>query len=134
LKAGDKNTSFFHRQSKARLWSNQIFEIKNLEGKNIKEFDQIKEQTFNHFLKLYTSNRRSEEALVDSLLSHIQSKILNEDNLKLNRQIEKAEILKEINRFNEDKSLGPDGFTLHFHKKMLAHNQAGFHQNDKIRA
>jgi hypothetical protein len=45
LKAGDQNTSFFHRQSKARLWSNQISEIKTPEGEIIKEFDQIKQQT-----------------------------------------------------------------------------------------
>jgi hypothetical protein len=117
LKAGDQNTSFFHRQSKVRLWSNQISEIKTLEGEIIKDFDQIKQQTTNHFHKLYTSNGRSEEDLVDSLLSHIPRKITDEDNLNLNRQIEEAEILKAINQFNEDKALGPDGFTLHFYKK-----------------
>jgi hypothetical protein len=107
LKAGDQNTSFFHRKSKARLWSNQISEIKTPEGEIIKEFDQIKQQTSSHFLKLYTSDRRPEEAPTDSLLSHIPSKILDEDNLKLNRQIEEEKILKAINQFNEDKALGP---------------------------
>jgi hypothetical protein len=58
LKAGDQNTSSFHRQSKAILWSNQISEIKTLEGEIIKEFDQIKQQNSSHFLKLYTLNRR----------------------------------------------------------------------------
>jgi hypothetical protein len=106
LKAGDQNTSFFHRQAKVRLWANQISEIKTPEGEIIKDFDQIKQQTTNHFHKLYTSNGRAEDDLVDSLLRHIPSKITDEDNLNLNRQIEEAEILKAINQFNEDKALG----------------------------
>jgi hypothetical protein len=28
LQAGDQNTSFFHRQTKARQWTNQFSEIK----------------------------------------------------------------------------------------------------------
>jgi hypothetical protein len=90
LKAGDQNTSFFHRQSKAKLWPNQISEIKTLEGETIKNFDQIKHQTSNHFHNLYTSNRISKEALIDSLLNHIPRNFLDEYNLKLNRQIEEA--------------------------------------------
>jgi hypothetical protein len=117
LKQGEQNTSFFHRQEKVRLWANQISEIKTPEGEIIKDFDQIKQQTTNHFHKLYTSNGRTKDDLVDSLLRHIPSKIMDEDNLNLNRQIEEAEILKAINQFNEDKALGPDGFTLHFYKK-----------------
>jgi hypothetical protein len=97
LKAGDQNTSFFHRNSKVKLWSNQISEIKTLEGEILKDFDQIKQQTTNHFHKLYTSNSRSEEDLVDSLLNHSPRKITDEDNLNLNCQIEEAEILKAIN-------------------------------------
>jgi hypothetical protein len=88
-----------------------------LEGETIKEFDQIKQQTSSHFLKLYTSNRRSKEAPSESLLGHIPSKISNENNLKLNRQIEETKILKAINQFNKDKAPKPNGFTLHFYKK-----------------
>jgi hypothetical protein len=32
LQAEDKNTSFFHCQSKARLWKNKVEEIKSTEG------------------------------------------------------------------------------------------------------
>jgi hypothetical protein len=92
LKEGDQNTSFFHRQTKARHWTNQISEIKTQMGEIIKEFDQIKQQTSNHFLKLYTLERTSEEDSTDSLLTHIPSKISEEDNHKLNQQIEEKEI------------------------------------------
>jgi len=36
LKAGDHNTSFFHRQEKVRNWANQISEIKTPEGEILK--------------------------------------------------------------------------------------------------
>jgi hypothetical protein len=88
MKEGDQNTSFFHRQTKARHWTNQISEIKTQTGEIIKEFDQIKKKTSSHFLKLYTSDRRSEEVSTNSLLNHIPRKISEEDNHKLNRQIE----------------------------------------------
>jgi hypothetical protein len=84
LKAGDQNTSFFHRRAKVKLWANQISEIKTLDRESIKDFDQIKQKNTNHFHKLYTSNGRSKDDLVDSLLIHIPSKITDEDNLNLN--------------------------------------------------
>jgi hypothetical protein len=86
-------------------------------GEIIKEFDQIKKKTSNHFLNLYTLEIILEEDSTNSLLTQIPRKISEEDNHKLNKQIEQKEILKSINQFNEDKALGPDGFTLHFYKK-----------------
>jgi hypothetical protein len=65
-----------------------ILRNKNSDRDIIKEFDQIKQQTSSHFSKLYTSERNSEEDLIDSLLTHIPSKISEEDNHKLNQQIE----------------------------------------------
>jgi hypothetical protein len=117
LQAGDQNTSFFHRQTKARQWTNQISEIKNQRGDIIKDFDQIKQQATRHFSKLYTSERNIDEDISNSLLTHIPIKISEEDNLKLNQQIEEEEILKAINQFHLDKAPGPDGFTLHFYKR-----------------
>jgi hypothetical protein len=117
LKAGDQNTSFFHRQEKARNWANQISEIKTPEGEILKDFDQIKQQASMHFHNLYTTNGRAEDEIADAFLRHIPGKVSEEDNLHLNRQIAEAEILKAIDQFNEDKAPGPDGFTLHFYKK-----------------
>ena len=42
IQVGDKNTTFFHRQAKARQWINQITEIKMQSGETISEFEQIK--------------------------------------------------------------------------------------------
>jgi hypothetical protein len=55
--------------------------------------------------------------LSNIFLSHLPSLISEEDNQKLNRQIEEEEILQEINQFHPDKAPGPDGFTIHFFKR-----------------
>ena len=53
LKAGDRNTSFFHHQYKARLSHNHITEIKTLDGQICKRFDQIKTAAESYFKNLY---------------------------------------------------------------------------------
>jgi len=53
LKAGDRNTSFFHKQAQARRSFNTIFEIKEDRVTN-KDFTSIKGAAFSHFEKLYS--------------------------------------------------------------------------------
>jgi hypothetical protein len=52
LKAGDKNTSFFHNNIKLRRAGNQIDKIV-AEGKEISDQEEIKEAAFNHFKSFY---------------------------------------------------------------------------------
>jgi len=80
-------------------------------GESIKDFDQIKQQATRHFSKLYTSEGNIDEDISNSLLSNIPIKISEDDNLKLNQQIEEEEIEKAINQFHQNKAPGPDAFT-----------------------
>jgi hypothetical protein len=43
-------------------------------------------------------------------------KIIEKDNPELNMTVTKEEIFTSIHHFNPNKSLGPDGFTIHFYK------------------
>jgi hypothetical protein len=49
IKARDRNTSFFHRQFKARLSRNHISEIASADGLIHKGFDQLKATAETHF-------------------------------------------------------------------------------------
>jgi hypothetical protein len=71
LKAGDRNTSFFHRQYRARLSRNHISEITTAEGQICKGFSQIKEAAERHYKHLYTADTQTneEELLISSLTS-----------------------------------------------------------------
>ena len=54
LHAGDQNTSFFHKKTKARLSNNHIYEITNSRGDRIKGFEKIKEDVEAHLQDLCT--------------------------------------------------------------------------------
>jgi hypothetical protein len=58
-----------------------------------------------------------DEELCEQYLSHIPSKIKEEDNLELNKPFTEEEILAAINQFNPNKDLGLDGFTIHLCKR-----------------
>ena len=53
LQAGDKNTTFFHRQCRARLSRNHISEISTGEGGFIKGHEQLKQVARRHFQHLF---------------------------------------------------------------------------------
>jgi len=56
LKAGDKNTTFFHKRAKARQHRNTIDEIKKGTGEIITSFEEIKIDASSHFKVLYTQD------------------------------------------------------------------------------
>eukprot|EP00253_Pinus_taeda_P025214 PITA_25214 len=116
LKAGDRNTSFFHRQYKARLSRNHITEIKNDEGKICNKFDQIKIAAENHYKELYGTRLEGSKEDTEDLLSHIPHLITHEDNQALLKPVSEEEIIKVIWAMDLDKAPGLDGFTIHFFK------------------
>jgi hypothetical protein len=61
LKAGDRNTSFFHRQYRARLSRNHISEIKTTEGQVSKGFTQVKAAADSHFRNLFSEGTQASE-------------------------------------------------------------------------
>jgi hypothetical protein len=87
LQAGDKNTSFFHRQAKSRQWINKITKIKTQSGETITDFEQIKQQATNKFTKLYSSEGNIDKDLSNLFLSHTLLMISRMDNIKLNMPI-----------------------------------------------
>jgi hypothetical protein len=80
LHAGDKKTTFFHRQAKARRWRNQITKIKTQTGEIINEFDQIKKKDTNHFSKLYFEEGNLKKELSNIFLTHTPHLITKMDN------------------------------------------------------
>eukprot|EP00253_Pinus_taeda_P022852 PITA_22852 len=116
LKAGDRNTTFFHRQYRERLSKNHISEITTIEGKICKGFSEIKEATISHFKSLYTAGDQGSEEDIADLLSNIPLLVSPEDNSTLTQPITEEEIIKVILSMDPDKAPGPDGFTIHFYK------------------
>eukprot|EP00253_Pinus_taeda_P026917 PITA_26917 len=116
LKVGDRNTSFFHRQYRAKLSRNFITEIKTSTGQICKGFQQVKEAAESYFQNLYNLDTQGEEADDADFLSLIPSSISPEDNSDLCKPVSEEEIIKIIWLMDSDKAPGPDGFTIHFYK------------------
>jgi len=116
LKVGDRNTSFFHRQYKARLSRNHISEIKNEEGQIYNKIDQIKTAAENHFKNLYGLGNEGSLEDTEDLLFNIPHLINQEDNQTLLKPLSEEEIIKVIWVMESDKAARLDGFTIHFYK------------------
>ena len=116
LKVVDWNTSFFHRQYRARLSRNDISEITTTKGQIYKGFTQIKAAREIHFRNLYSAGTQGNEEETYDLLSNIPLLFSPEDNTTLINPFTKEEITKVIWSMELDKPPGPDGFTVHFYK------------------
>lgn len=119
LQAGYQNTKHFHRQTKARLWKNNVKEIKTMEGEVLSSFNKIKEVALRQFEDLYTETGTIDEEDKEQLLEHIPSIISSEENESLPllvQSITKKEILGVIHQLDPHKAHGPDGFTTLFYK------------------
>lgn len=111
LKAGDRNTSFFHKQAQARKWFNTIYEIKE-DNDTHKEFPDIKKAAYLHFQKLFTEDQ--EPLQHQELIGIIPQAISPRMNTVLDAKITKEEVKKSLFDMESDKAPGPDGFSARF--------------------
>ena len=111
LKAGDRNSSFFHKQAQAWSSFNSILEIKE-ETITHNDFTSIKRETFSHFKNIY-----SEAGVIvqnSKFLDVVPSNITSRMNQLLEAKVSKKEIKVALFAMELDKTLGPDGFTAKF--------------------
>lgn len=116
LKAGDRNTSFFHRKYRAWLSRNHISKITCSDGTVLKGEEQQKKAPEDHSQNLYKEDGNGSEEVISEFLSHIPSLVSKEDNASLTKPFSKEEIYKVIWSMEPDKALGPDDFSIHFYR------------------
>ena len=71
LLAGDRNTSFFHKQCRARISQNQILKIANHCGEYFTGISQIKQVVEAHFQNLFCEYGSSDSDIKSNFLSNI---------------------------------------------------------------
>ena len=113
LKAGDKNTSFFHNSLKIRRAGNHIERIM-MEGSELRDQEEIKEAASRHFCALLSADPQP----IDNadFLSLIENKISADQNNDLDQEVTSEEIEWSIFSMAQDKAPGPDGFTVAFYR------------------
>jgi hypothetical protein len=117
LQAGDKKTSFFHKQSKARQHKNTMEEIKIASGTRINTFEEIKKEASSHFGKLYTHEGEDNKEKSLQFIEHIPQIIKEEDNKELNKVVTGEEDKAVFYQFDPNKAPVLDDFTLQFYRK-----------------
>jgi len=80
LKVGDRNTSYFYRQFRARLSRNHIYKITSTDGLIHKGFDQLKVATEIDFQNLYKEEGPACKEVTSDFLSHIPSLVSRDEN------------------------------------------------------
>ena len=111
LKAGDRNSSFFHKQAQARKCINSISEIKD--GTIIHKGNaNIKKVASLHFKSLYSEDINLEQN--SEMMERIPSLISAEMNHLLEAKVTKKEVKATLFSMNPDKAPGLDGFSAKF--------------------
>ena len=109
LKEGDRNTRFFHKMVDAHRRKNSILIIK-IAGNWIFEESALKDGIVGAFKYLLFENgdwRPNCDGLTPKDLEAFEASLLEP-------VFSQEEVLKALTDLNEDKALGPDGFTMVF--------------------
>lgn len=106
LKAGDKNTNFFHTKASNRLQCNTITKVLDSNDMWIEDEEQIGHEFVRYFDGLFTSSTpRIEGEPIDAM----QPKVSNRMNALLNREFQATEVEKALKQMHPMTAPGPDG-------------------------
>jgi len=103
LKAGDKNTTFFHNSTKMHRIINQIDSIK-IDDKEIRGQEALKKEAYSDFKKLLTAESANLD--YETFIQHIPNKISGENNFELTKEVDENEIQSTVWDLHLDKAPG----------------------------
>lgn len=114
LKAGDKNTRYFHEKTKERRSKNKITLLEDDCGQVFMEPSDIQRIATTYFQNLYNSNHPSFSV---TQLAGIPKSVTSIINMDLNRPVSEEEIKQDLFSINSEKSPGPDGMNSGFFRQ-----------------
>ena len=111
---GEKSSKFFLSTEEFRGKSKIITELKNREGKSVKNIEDILDTAKGFYEDLYTSEETDSE-IQDKFLETIDKKLTEVDKLSCDGIISEEEVLEAIKSFKNNVSPGEDGFQKEFY-------------------
>ena len=112
LQAGDKNTSYYHKQDEAHKHFKTVNEI-HYQGTLVKDFEGIK-RVAHSFKDLFSAPKENPIDVNSYPLDLIPKLVHDADNLLLTAPISIEELKKTLDGMEADKAPGPDGLTARF--------------------
>ncbi|XP_010468779.1 PREDICTED: uncharacterized protein LOC104748899 [Camelina sativa] len=114
MRVGDKNTKYFHAQTKQRRARNRIVGLYDRNNVWSTKDDDICKTAVSYFEDLFTSISPDS---FEEALSEIEGVITEEINDRLTAPATEAEVRKVLFMMHPDKAPGPDGMTALFFQK-----------------
>eukprot|EP00253_Pinus_taeda_P009398 PITA_09398 len=114
LREGEKNTKFFHKAMVQHRQRNRIFSIKNQEGQQVVQHEEIETVLVNHFKAIMTETHMDRTEAIAKIGGEIPNLITRDQNLALMRKITRKELEDIVRNMKRNKAPGPDGFTVEF--------------------
>ncbi|XP_027127794.2 uncharacterized protein [Coffea arabica] len=115
LRAGDKNTRYFHSFVKGRCVSNRLNRLQRDDGSWTANEEEVVTELSEYFKDLFTSGGKDE---MTEILEGIPHYITQEMNDKLTKEVMEEEIHDALFSMNPEKAPGQDGMTPLFFQKF----------------
>ncbi|GJR80040.1 putative ribonuclease H-like domain-containing protein [Tanacetum coccineum] len=112
LKEGDSNSAFFHKTVKSKVNRSRINVVANSDG-TIFENDQVPKAFIDHYEVFLGQPGFTQDLNIDDLFG---TKLDENDALNMIRNVSSSEVKEAIFSIGNDKSTGPDGYTVAFFK------------------
>ena len=116
LRAGDRNTIFFHARASARSRNNKIRYLVQEDGTKCEDQEAIKGMAKDFYMNLFSSEpNANSEAILDAVLTKVNPSI----NEELCKPYTAEEIKEELFQMGPRKAPGPDGFPALFYQQDI---------------
>jgi hypothetical protein len=113
LQHGNKNTKFFHLKASQRRKRNKITEIRDNQGNNWTDHDDIERVFLDHFKLLFQTQPTQDIA---NIVAVVKDKLNNDMKDYLNTEFQEIEVYNAIKDMKSMAAPGPDGLpTLFYH-------------------
>jgi hypothetical protein len=114
LKAGERNTKFFHRTVIQRRHANKITHLISEEGETLHSHTDLETNLVDYFQNLLTEPIQDRQAAISKITRHVPSLVTQEQNAALLRPFTIEEVDQAMQETPKCKAPGPDGFTSDF--------------------
>ena len=115
LRAGDRNTKYFHAKTKQQRARNRITRLRNSMHQWVRNEDEIETVAIDYFQQLFTTTN---PYTIDKSLRFITAAVTEEMNHRLLCLPQDEEIREATFAINPEKASGPDGMTSLFYQRF----------------
>ena len=117
LKAGDRNTRYFHCRATQRQRRNHVSRLKSSDGSWTTTYAQVPALFLDYYTSLFQTANPDQ---IEQVVQHIMPVVMGEMNEELSREFTPGEVAVALKQMAPLKAPGPDGLPPTFLSQILA--------------